>query len=63
MTPEDLQIFQQCIDREENGLDEYGEFDPVNDDRDMYQEMIEELYDVINYARFQIKRLRRRSET
>ena len=62
MTPEDMQIFRQCIEREESGLDEYGEFDPVGDSRNMYQEMIEELYDVINYARFQIKKLRRIDE-
>ena len=51
-------IFMKAKDRERKGLSKYGKFDPATDNRDMYEEMEEELLDVINYAIFQIKKLR-----
>ena len=52
-------IFKKCLKRQKKGLVEYGEFDPENDTRCMYTEMEEELLDVINYAYFQILKLRK----
>ena len=52
-------IFKKCLDRQKKGLDEYGEFNPENDSRCMYSEMEEELLDFINYAYFQILKLRK----
>ena len=52
-------IFEQCKKRQQEGLVQYGEFDPELDDRCMYTEMEEELLDVINYAYFEILKLRK----
>tara|TARA_Y100001951_G_C11282623_1_gene266431 strand:- start:479 stop:676 length:198 start_codon:yes stop_codon:yes gene_type:complete len=51
-------IFEQCKKRQQEGLVQYGEFDPENDNRCMYTEMEEELLDVINYAYFEILKIR-----
>ncbi len=53
----DKEIYEQCKIREEAGLCKYGEFNPETDSRDMITEITEELLDVINYAKFQIKKL------
>ena len=53
----DEEIYEQCKAREDMGLSKYGEFDPNTDTRDMITEIAEELLDVINYAKFQIKKL------
>jgi len=42
----------------DRGKEKYGEFDPVTDERDLLEEMVEELLDVINYARMQILKVR-----
>lgn len=54
----DSEIFQKCLDREKEGLKSYGEFDPEADNRDLFMEMEDELIDLMNYARFQIKKIR-----
>tara|TARA_R100001082_G_scaffold15827_1_gene8049 strand:- start:252 stop:449 length:198 start_codon:yes stop_codon:yes gene_type:complete len=51
-------IFEQCKKRQQEGLVQYGEFDSELDDRCMYTEMEEELLDVINYAYFEILKIR-----
>jgi len=52
MEKEIRKIFKTCQERREQGRKKYG-----NDsfkDKNMYQEIREELYDVINYALFEI---------
>ena len=53
------EIEKMCDERLRIGEKEYGVFDPDTPLRDWYQEAIEELYDTINYARFEIIRLKR----
>jgi hypothetical protein len=52
MEKEIEKIFKICQERREKGRKKYG--DDSFKDKNMYQEMKEELYDVINYAMFEI---------
>ena len=51
-------IFKKALARQKKGLEDYGEFDPKTDTRCMYEEMEDELLDVINYSYFQILKIR-----
>ena len=53
-----LQVQQQALTRMEMGKENYGEFDPKTDERNLYDEMIDELLDFMNYASMQIIKLR-----
>ena len=50
------EILKVCKKRRKEGQKKYGN---DLDGRDMREEMIEELYDVINYAMFEIIKIRR----
>jgi len=47
-------VFLKAIKRMHFGEKKYGKFEPKTDKKDMWDEMEEELLDVINYAYFQI---------
>ena len=50
-------IFNKAIERQKQGLKTYGEFKPEKDKRDLFNEIEEELLDVINYSYFQILKI------
>ena len=53
-----LEVQKQALARMEMGSKAYGEFNPKTDERDLYDEMIDELLDFMNYASMQIIKLR-----
>jgi hypothetical protein len=44
-----LQVFNECLEKYDRGAAKYGEFDPINDKRDLVEEAQQELIDAINY--------------
>lgn len=52
-------IIEAALGRYDKGRDKYGPLDPSTDTRDFLLEMEAELLDCINYAVFEILRLRR----
>ena len=50
------EILDQCLLRRIEGAKVYGE--TLSEDRDMIDELIEEVYDSINYAMFEIIRMK-----
>jgi hypothetical protein len=52
------QVQRQALERMEMGGKTYGEFNPKTDERCLYDEMIDELMDFMNYASMQIIKLR-----
>ena len=55
-------VFKKAIARQKQGLKVYGEFKPETDKRDLFNEIEEELLDVINYSYFQIMKVRKIKE-
>ena len=51
-------IQEEALDRLDGGRSTYGMYNPETDQRDLYEEMVEELEDVMNYAAFEIQKLR-----
>jgi hypothetical protein len=51
-------ILHKALTRCEAGQEEYGEFNPLTDPRDLFEEMEEELLDSIVYHCFQIMKIR-----
>lgn len=62
MIPKDVfmvfQVQKQALARMERGGSTYGEFIPGEDNRCLYDEMIDELLDFMNYAAMQVIKLR-----
>ena len=52
-----IQVFSKAVDRMKAGSEEYGEYDPATDTRDMYQEAQEEVLDVMVYMGMEYLRL------
>lgn len=52
------EIDVKCRERMIEGQKKYGQYDPESEDRDFFEEMIEEMYDTINYAKMQIVKLK-----
>lgn len=50
-------IQQMCVKKMSLGRQKYGQFKPNECKRNLYDEMIEELIDTINYAQMQIMKL------
>ena len=44
-----IQVFSKATDRMRAGSKKYGEYKPLEDDRDMFEELKEELQDAIVY--------------
>jgi hypothetical protein len=42
-------IFRDCLDKYDRRAAKYGEFDPLNDERDLIEKAQQELSDAINY--------------
>ena len=57
-----IDIFNKAIARQKQGLKVYGKFKPETDKRDLFNEIKEELLDVINYSYFQIMKVRKIKE-
>jgi len=57
LNKEFAEIELKCYNRMKAGAKEYGVFNPANVRRNLYDEMIEELMDTINYAKLEIIRL------
>ena len=58
LNKEFAEIELECYNRMKAGAKEYGVFNPANVRRNLYDEIIEELYDTINYAKLEIIRLK-----
>ena len=52
------QIEKDCNKKMKAGQAEHGEYDPETDQRDWYDEQIDELIDMINYAKMMILKLK-----
>lgn len=52
------QIEKDCNKKMKAGQAEHGEYNPETDDRDFFDEMIEELMDAVNYSKMQIIRIK-----
>jgi len=60
LRPETIEILTKCLERYDKGAKEYGENTFM--DNDNLAELLEELYDVINYAAFTIMQVKRLQE-
>ncbi len=51
-------IIREALRRHREGEEKYGILDPATDTRDLFHEIEEELLDTINYAVYQILKIR-----
>ena len=58
LEPEIEVVITLAISRHKEGQEKYGVFDPATDTRDLFHEIEEELLDIINYACYQVLKIR-----
>lgn len=55
-------IYRICIDKYDKGAAKYGDFDPLNDNRNLLREAQDELIDAINYLSMALIKIDARRE-
>jgi len=52
------QLFQECLEKYEKGVLRYGDYDPLTDRRNLFEEAQEKLLDAVNYLAMALIKIR-----